>query len=169
MDKDSYFVPAGYDTLEVLRSYDIKNDLKTLYDEKIFPAKQKSVAKEEEVICEDLNSFLKKFVDKTKKLDDKMSKMQIGNAPGESKTDYSSNTVSQNTEAGADYKSKMSNLSSGRDIEKENSSSKVNFDIFKQSAGSSSKLAEVNESKMTTEEKLVNYSNFYFTLLASVS
>ena len=169
MDKDSYFVPAGYDTLEVLKSYDIKNDLKTIYDEKIFPAKQKSVVKEEEVICEDLNSFLKKFVDKTKKLDDKMSKMQSGNAPGESKTDYSNSTISQNTETGADYKSKMSSLSSGRDIEKENSSSKVNFDIFKQSAGSSSKLTDVNEAKMTTEEKLVNYSKIYLTLLASVS
>ena len=98
-----------------------------------------------------------------------MSKMQSGNAPGESKTDYSNSTISQNTETGADYKSKMSSLSSGRDIEKENSSSKVNFDIFKQSAGSSSKLTDVNEAKMTTEEKLVNYSKIYLTLLASVS
>jgi hypothetical protein len=168
MDKDGYFMPAGYDTLQVLKSFDIRNDLRTLYDERILPVKQKSLAKEEEVICEDLNLFLKRFVDKTKKLDDKLSKLQTGGVVSESKIDYTSSSMSQNTDSAADIKAKLASVSSaGRDVEKENSSNKVNFDIFKQSAGSSSKVNESTESKMTTEEKLVN--NFNFKFLASVS
>jgi hypothetical protein len=69
MDRDSYFVPAGYDSLSILRSFDIQNELQLLYEDRVPYVKPKNVIKEEEVQCEDLNLFLKRFVEKSKKLD----------------------------------------------------------------------------------------------------
>jgi len=40
-DKDSYFVPSGYDSLPVLREFDSNDELKKLYDERIPPLKNK--------------------------------------------------------------------------------------------------------------------------------
>lgn len=150
MDKDAYFVPSGYDSLPVLKSYDIRNDLRTLYDERIIPVKPKSMVKEDEVVCEDLNLFLKRFIDKTKKFDDKLNKLQ--SAGLENKIDYGSSSITPT--ADSEMKNKLS-ITSRNETDKENSSNKVNFDIFKQSSSSSSKAYENSESKMTTEEKLV--------------
>ncbi len=155
MDKEAYFVPAGYDSLAVLKSFDIRNDLRTLYDERIYPVKQKNMLKEEEVVCEDLNLFLKRFIDKTKKFDDKLNKLQAAGL--ENKVDYSSSSMTPT--ADSDVKAKLS-ISSRSELDKENSMNKVNFDIFKQSSNSSSKLVENSESKLTTEEKLVSISIF---------
>jgi hypothetical protein len=158
MDKDAYFVPSGYDSLPVLKSFDIRNDLRTLYDERIYPVKQKSLLKEEEVTCEDLNLFLKRFIDKTKKFDDKLSKLQ--SAGLENKIDYTNSSMTST--ADSDMKNKMS-ISSRSELDKENSTNKVNFDIFKQSSMSATKMTEGSESKMTTEEKLVK--NFFYKIL----
>jgi hypothetical protein len=69
MDRDSYFVPAGYDSISILKSFDIQNELQYLYEDRVPYTKPKNVIKEEEVLCEDLNLFLKRFIEKTKKLD----------------------------------------------------------------------------------------------------
>jgi len=157
MDKDSYFVPSGYDSHPVLKSFDIRDDLKTTFDERIVPVKQKSMVKEEEVTCEDLNMFLKRYIDKNKKYDDKLNKLQSGM---ENKAEFSNSTITQVNDM--DSKAKLSLLSS-KEVDKDNSANKVNFDIFKQAnAGGSSKVVESSESKMSTEEKLVNYKQIYF-------
>ena len=151
MDKESYFVPSGYDSLPILKSFDIRDDLKTIYDDRIVPVKQKNMVKEEEVTCEDLNLFLKRYIDKNKKYDDKLNKLQSGM---DNKVEYSGSTITQVSDM--DSKAKLSLLSS-KEVDKENSANKVNFDIFKQAnAGGSSKVVESSESKMSTEEKLVN-------------
>jgi hypothetical protein len=143
MDKDSYFVPASYDSLPVLRSFDFRNDLRILYDERIYPIKQKSLTKEEEVVCEDINLFLKRFLDKNKKYDDKLNKPGNGNV--ENKTDYTTSSITQSSDS--DVKAKLSGTSSGKEPDKENSASKVNFDIFKQSTSSSSKVEKIQRQK----------------------
>ncbi len=40
-DKDSYFVPSGYDSLPVLKGFDTNDDLSKDYDERIPPYKSK--------------------------------------------------------------------------------------------------------------------------------
>lgn len=57
-EKDSFFIPAGYDSLTALRDSDTQNMLSILYDEKIPPTKVKSYVNEEEIVCEDTNVFL---------------------------------------------------------------------------------------------------------------
>lgn len=57
-DKDSYFLPVGYDTLTILKGSDINGDLDKLYEERIPYVKPKNVMKEEEVVCQDISAFL---------------------------------------------------------------------------------------------------------------
>ena len=66
MDKDAFFVPAGFDSLQLLKSNDVNNDLTKLYEEKIPYIKPKNIIREDEVICEDINSFLTKYKNKGK-------------------------------------------------------------------------------------------------------
>jgi hypothetical protein len=40
-DRDSYFVPCGYDSLPVLRGFDTNDDLSKFYEERIPPFKNK--------------------------------------------------------------------------------------------------------------------------------
>ena len=60
VDKDSYFIPAGYDSLPLLQSQDVQNDLSKIYSEKISSVKAKQQNIEEEITCEDTQSFFKK-------------------------------------------------------------------------------------------------------------
>jgi hypothetical protein len=64
MDKDAYFIPAGYDSLPLLRNNDVSNDLSKLYEERVPYVKPKNIVREEEIICEDLSTFLSKFTKK---------------------------------------------------------------------------------------------------------
>jgi len=64
MDKDSYFIPSGYDSLSTLKSFDIQEHIQLLYDERVPFVKPKNVIKEEEVLCEDIVSFLNRIKDK---------------------------------------------------------------------------------------------------------
>lgn len=83
IEKDAYFIPAGYDSLPLLTSSDIQGDLTKIYNERITNIKQKKDNFEEEQTCEDYQSFLKKFygqsstVNKTNKLDTGMSQKKI--------------------------------------------------------------------------------------------
>ena len=61
IDKDCYFIPAGYDSLTALKSMDTQNDLNVLYDERIPQEKIKNFITEEEIVCEDTNVFLGKL------------------------------------------------------------------------------------------------------------
>jgi hypothetical protein len=61
MDKDAYFIPAGYDSLPLLKNNDISYDLAKLYEERIPYTKPKNIVREEEIICEDISAFLSKF------------------------------------------------------------------------------------------------------------
>jgi dynein light intermediate chain 1 len=61
IDKDCYFIPAGYDSLTALKSMDTQNDLAVLYDERIPQEKMKNYVGEEEIVCEDTNVFLGKL------------------------------------------------------------------------------------------------------------
>lgn len=61
VEKDAYFIPAGYDSTPLLASYDLQGDLAKIFNEKISNVKQKQANNDEELICEDVQIFLKKF------------------------------------------------------------------------------------------------------------
>lgn len=61
IDKESFFIPAGYDSLNLLNSFDVQNDLSKIYSERINSSKVHVKATEEEVVCEESQAFLKKF------------------------------------------------------------------------------------------------------------
>lgn len=61
IDKDSYFIPAGYDSSTVLASFDVIGDLGKLYSDRIAPVKSKSAYNEEEISCEETQIFLKRY------------------------------------------------------------------------------------------------------------
>ena len=56
-DKEAYFIPSGYDNLELLQSNEEKkNYLNEKYEEKISPI-EKKIVPEEDIQCEDTNAF----------------------------------------------------------------------------------------------------------------
>ena len=60
IDKEAYFIPAGYDNLTLLKSNDEKkNYLKESYENKITPTAEKKNKsnKDEDIQCEDTNTF----------------------------------------------------------------------------------------------------------------
>lgn len=61
IEKDSYFIPAGYDSSPLLASYDLQGDLSKIFNEKISNVKQRQANNEDELVCEDVQNFLKKF------------------------------------------------------------------------------------------------------------
>lgn len=60
-EKDSFFIPAGYDSLTALKNSDTQNMLSVLYDERIAAPKEKGYINEEEIFCEETNTFLAKI------------------------------------------------------------------------------------------------------------
>lgn len=60
-EKESYFIPAGYDSLSALKNSDTQNMLSILYDEKLPVVKPKTYVNEDEIVCEDTNVFLAKL------------------------------------------------------------------------------------------------------------
>ena len=57
IDKEAYFIPSGYDNLELLQSNEEKkNYLNESYEEKITPI-EKKIVPEEDIQCEDTNAF----------------------------------------------------------------------------------------------------------------
>jgi hypothetical protein len=116
MDRDAFFIPSGYDNLNVLKSTDVNNDLSTPYEERIPMVKPKAIIRDEEVFCEDVNTFLNKFKNKTKTLTSLPS----------IKSDYASNTVSTINEVeAAEAKPVRDVLQDGYRTEE-----KPNFNVF---------------------------------------
>lgn len=64
MDKNSFFIPSGYDRFSVLKNNDTQNDLDSLYSDKIKieekPDDDEDILKEE-ITCEKLSDFLQKI------------------------------------------------------------------------------------------------------------
>ena len=60
-DKNSYFIPSGYDRLSVLKSNDTQNDLNHDYADQIKGEKEEDIVMEEEIKCEKLSDYLKKI------------------------------------------------------------------------------------------------------------
>ena len=58
IDRDSFFIPSGYDSLQTLKESDNNEYLKILFEEKIQKEAEKNIPIEEEIICEDTNIFL---------------------------------------------------------------------------------------------------------------
>jgi hypothetical protein len=57
IDKEAYYIPAGYDNLALLKSHDEqKKYLNELYEKKITPIITKTI-QEEDIQCEDTNTF----------------------------------------------------------------------------------------------------------------
>lgn len=156
MDKDSYFIPAGYDSLSVLKNFDIQNELQLLYEDRVPYVKPKNIIKEEEIVCEDVNAFLRRFVDKSQKMQSMHSRRNV------SSSEY--NTEDRQSLANDDNRSSV-NRESAQDPSKDNfsSNSKVNFDIFK----NTTKVTSIDVSSYknaSTADKLVleKYNFFYF-------
>ena len=63
MDKEAYFIPSGYDSLPLLQSNDEeKKCLNKEYEEKIIqPIVKITESKEEDIQCEDTNTFFEKL------------------------------------------------------------------------------------------------------------
>ena len=60
-DKNSYFIPSGYDRLSVLKSNDTQNDLNHDYADQIKGEKEEDTKMEDEIKCEKLSDYLKKI------------------------------------------------------------------------------------------------------------
>ena len=65
IDKNSFFIPSGYDRLSVLKSNDSQNDLDYEYIDIIKEEKQEEKKEEDEIKCEKMSDFLKKVKDRT--------------------------------------------------------------------------------------------------------
>ena len=76
-EKDSFFIPAGYDSLTALKNSDTQNMLSVLYDERIAAPKEKGYINEEEIFCEETNTFLAKI--KNEKRSSHMPSGSLGN------------------------------------------------------------------------------------------
>lgn len=150
MDKDSYFIPVGYDSLSLLRNFDMNNQLAMLYEDKVAYVKAKNVIKEEEVVCEDINVFLKRYIDKGKKIESARKEEERGSerkipvvntfeTEEGSNTPVTANYVSNETKPGHTY-------SQSRDWGKFS-------DIKKSIKGTSIDSGAIKGS--TTEERLV--------------
>ena len=63
IDKNSFFIPSGYDRLSVLKSNDLKHDLDFDYSEVIVEEKE-DTKEEEEIKSEKLSDYLKKVKDR---------------------------------------------------------------------------------------------------------
>ena len=61
IDRDSFFIPSGFDSLQTLKESDINEYLNILYEEKIQKEAEKNIPIEDEIICEDTNLFLSKL------------------------------------------------------------------------------------------------------------
>ena len=69
-DKNSYFIPSGYDRFSLLKSNDIHHDIEADYFEIIKVEenlKTMNEIMEEDIICEKVDDFLKKVKDRTYK------------------------------------------------------------------------------------------------------
>ena len=66
-EKDSFFIPAGYDSLTALKNSDTQNMLSVLYDERIAAPKEKGYINEEDIFCEETNTFLAKLKNEKQK------------------------------------------------------------------------------------------------------
>jgi dynein light intermediate chain 1 len=119
MDKDAYFIPSGYDNLNVLKSTDINNDLAIPFEERIVPVKPKAIIREEEIFCEDVNNFLSKFKNKVKSV---QSTTSAANKP-----DYTSNTASSTT---GEFEPEVKPISAGGMQEQYKTEEKPNFGVF---------------------------------------
>ena len=64
IDKNSFFIPSGYDRLSVLKSNDSQNDLDYEYTDVIKEEKEEKKI-EEEIQCEKVSDYLKKVKDGT--------------------------------------------------------------------------------------------------------
>ena len=64
-EKNSYFIPSGYDRLSVLKSNDTQKDLDYEYSDKIKPEKEEEPQLEEEIKCEKLSNYLHKIKNRT--------------------------------------------------------------------------------------------------------
>ena len=62
-DKNSYFIPSGYDRLSVLKSNDTQHDLDYEFTDKIKEEKEENII-EDEIKCENVSDFLKKVKDR---------------------------------------------------------------------------------------------------------
>lgn len=62
VDKDSYFIPSGYDSLDNLRLSDSSTKyINMLYEDRFVNEKSKPIQEEDEIVCEDTNTFLGKL------------------------------------------------------------------------------------------------------------
>ena len=61
IDKNSFFIPSGYDRLSVLKSNDSQHDLDYEYTDQIKEQKEEDIFFEDEIVCEKLTDYLKKI------------------------------------------------------------------------------------------------------------
>ena len=79
IDKEAYFIPAGYDNLELLKSNDDqknKNYLRETYEKRITPVIRKTI-QEDDIQCEDTNTFFENLKQLGVKGKDKIVKKQL--------------------------------------------------------------------------------------------
>ena len=67
IDKNSFFIPAGYDRLSVLKSSDTQSDLDYEFTDIIKEEKEEEEKIEDEILCENMSDFLKKVKERVYK------------------------------------------------------------------------------------------------------
>jgi len=151
LDKDSFFIPAGYDSLTILKSFDMNNDLAKIYEERIPEIKPKNLVKEQEVICEDISAILNSIRDNKKignssdynsnsnsaALDDK-GKKKLELLSGIRKQDYNTSVNTNSSVGNNNFNTNINANFDSNDNKAKNDFQK--FMINKKETGSSSKL-----------------------------
>ena len=79
IDKNSYFIPSGYDRFSVLRSNDMNKDLDFEYSDVIKEEKEDEAKEEAEIKCEKISDYLKKVKDRKYKSRKSMMTDEIRN------------------------------------------------------------------------------------------
>ena len=67
IDKNSFFIPAGYDRLSILKSSDTQSDLDYEFTDIIKEEKEDEEMIEDEILCENMSDFLKKVKERVYK------------------------------------------------------------------------------------------------------
>ena len=81
IDKNSFFIPSGYDRLSVLKSNDTQNELDYEFTDIIKEEKEEKKV-EDEITCEKMSDYLKKVKDRTYKSRKSIIRDEIASGKG---------------------------------------------------------------------------------------
>lgn len=167
IDKESYFIPAGFDSNALLISNDIQGDLNKLFNEKISNMKTKNLVSDEELVCEDAQSFLKKFYGFSSTNKAKPNNQEATEKQKLNLNNYSTNTNEDNSKSISNnmstgkiqtnykelYNTNNENKNNGDTINKEDIMNKIKNQEMEKLIGTKSNNLNTNTNETSKETK----------------